>query len=218
MSKLLLDRRAMLLTAGAGAAALGLGACSGLIGPPDVAPPFYMLRPPTRMAESGAGRAVPWQIAVGLPEAPDSLDTTRITLVQPNGTMDFYANASWPDRLSALVQSALIDALEGSGRMPAVGRDTDTLKSDYLLDADIRDFQARYDQPDGIPTAVVRIEARLINTHTRTIVQSLNAHAEVPASENKVPAAVAALNSALGNVLGQIVDWVVRAPVPSKVG
>ena len=214
MSKLSLDRRTMLLTAGAGAAALSLGACSGLIGPPDVSPPFYMLRPNLRTAEGGAGRAVPWQIAVGLPEAPDSLDTTRITLVQPNGTMDFYANASWPDRLSVLVQSSLIDALEGSGRMPAVGRDTDTLKSDYLLDADIRDFQARYDQQDGIPTAVVRIEVRLINTHTRTIVQTLNAHAEVAATENKVPAAVAALNNALGNVLGQIVDWTMRAPVP----
>jgi cholesterol transport system auxiliary component len=215
MSKLHLDRRAILTTGLIAGAAVTLSACgSNLIGPPDVAPPFYMLRPPPRTTAGGTGRPVPWQIAVGLPEAPDSLDTTRIVLVQPNGTMDFYANASWPDRLSVLVQSALIDALEGTGRMPAVGRDTDALKSDYMLETDIRDFQARYDQPDGIPTAVVRIEARLISLHGRTIVSSINAHSDVAAAENKVPAAVQALNTALGNTLGQIADWVLQAPVP----
>ncbi|HWE44777.1 MAG TPA: ABC-type transport auxiliary lipoprotein family protein [Caulobacteraceae bacterium] len=215
MSKQFLDRRVLLLTGLATGAAVTLGACgSNLIGPPDVAPPFYVLRPPPRTTAGGVGRPVPWQIAVGLPEAPDSLDTTRIVLVQPNGTMDFYANASWPDRLSVLVQSALIDALEGTGRMPAVGRDTDALKSDYMLETDIRDFQARYDQPDGIPTAVVRIEARLISLHGRTIVSSINAHSDVAAAENKVPAAVQALNTALGNTLGQIADWVLQAPSP----
>ena len=209
-----LDRRALLLTGVTGAAAaLTLGACSSdLIGPPDIAPPFFMLRPPPRTTSGGVGRPVPWQISVALPDAPDSLDTTRIVLVQPSGTMDFYANAQWPDRLSVLVQSALIDALEGTGRLPAVGRDTDSLKSDYLLDTDIRDFQARYDQQDGIPTAVVRIEARLISLHGRAIVASLNAHSDVTASANKVPAVVQALNAALGDTLNQIADWVVTAP------
>ena len=215
MSKLFLDRRALLLT-GAGAAALTLGACSDLIGPP-VPAPLYLLKPAPRRT-AGAGRAVPWQISVVLPEAPDSLDTNRIVLVQPNGTMDFYANASWPDRLSLIVQSALIDALEGSGRLPAVGRDTDGLKSDYLLETDIRDFQARYDTPDGVPTAVVRIDTRLVTARGRAIAQSLDAHAEIPAGANNVPAAVAALNSALANVLGQIVDWVVQAPMPARAG
>ena len=151
-----------------------------------------------------------------LPESPDSLDTNRIVLVQPDDQMDFYANASWQDRAPFAVQSALIEAFEDSGRIAGVGRDTEGLKSDYLLETEIRDFQARYDVADGVPTVQVRIAAKLIATRGRTIAQSFIAHSEVAAGQNSVPAAVAAFNQALSATLGQIVDWALRAPMPVK--
>lgn len=212
MSKLLLDRRALLV---AGFSSVTLSACSGLIGPPEPAP-LYMLKP-TIPPASGGPRAA-WQLSIALPEVPDSLDTDRIALVQPGNVLDYYADASWNDRLPFLVQSALLDAFDQSGRISGVGRDTDGLKSDYILETDIRDFQAWYDSPDGIPTATVRIAARLIAARGRSIVQTLNAHAEIAASQNSVPAAVAAFNEALGRTVGQIVDWAVAAPPPPRPG
>ncbi|HJW42546.1 MAG TPA: ABC-type transport auxiliary lipoprotein family protein [Rhizomicrobium sp.] len=208
MTKLLLDRRALLATVAASAA---LSACSSIIGPPE-APPIYLLRPP--LPPAGGGPRVGWQMSIVLPEMPDSLDTTRIALQKADGTMDYYANASWPDRLSLLVQSALIDAFTASNRIPAVGRDTEGLKSNYLLSTDVRDFEAIYETPDTAPSTVVRIEARLVGARNRAIVKALSARGEADASVNSVPAVVAAMNQALGDALGQIVGWALAAPPP----
>ena len=206
-----LDRRAALI---AGVSTLALAACSGIVGPPE-APPLYMLKP--ALPPAGGGGRVPWQMSIVLPQAPDSLDTNRIVLVHETMQMDFYANASWQDRVPFLVQSALIEAFEASGRIAAVGRDTDGLKSDYLLQTDIRDFQARYDAPDAPPTVVVRIAAKLIAVRGRTIALAANAHAEVAAGQNNVPSVVVAFNQALSQALAQITTWALSAPMPPKV-
>ncbi len=63
MSTFLLDLRFLLI---AGAAAVALSACSGIVGPPD-APPLYVLRPPVTPA--GGGARVGWQLSVALPSA-----------------------------------------------------------------------------------------------------------------------------------------------------
>jgi len=210
MSKFLLDRRSLFVT---GAASVALAACSNIIGPPE-ASPLYMLRP--KVPPAGAGRAVNWQISIQLPEAPQSLDTDRIALVQPGDIMDYYANAAWPDRLPFLVQQALIEAFEANNRIVAVGRDTDILRADYLLQTDIRDFQARYDVQDAPPTAVVRIACKLISAHGRTITQITTVEKEVPTQQNSVPAATQAMNQALGEALGDIVSWTLSAPEPPR--
>jgi cholesterol transport system auxiliary component len=208
MSKFLLDRRTLFV---AGASSLALSACSDLIGPP-AASPLYMLRP--RMPAAGTGRGVNWQISIQLPEAPQSLDTDRIAIVQPGDIMDYYANAVWQDRLPFLVQQALVEAFEANNRITAVGRDTDILRSDYLLQTDIRDFQARYDVADTPPTAEVRIAAKLIAAHGRTITQITTVHKEVPTQQNSVPAATQAMNEALSQALADIVSWTLSAPQP----
>lgn len=204
-----IGRRAALV---GGASALVLGACSGIIGPP-ASSPIYVLRPDR--APAVPGPAVRWQLTVELPEAADALDTMRILLLQPTGQMDYYADANWQDRLPAILQGTLVDAFEASGRMQAVGRDTQGLKSDYLLVTDIRDFQARYAAPDAAPTAVVRIVAKLIATRTRTIVLSKDAHGEAQAGANNLPSVVAAFNQALSAVQAQIVEAALNAPAPA---
>jgi cholesterol transport system auxiliary component len=165
---------------------------------------------------AGGGPRVPWQMSITLPDAPDSLDTSRIALVQPTNQMDYYAASSWQDRLPFLVQRALIDAFEASGRIAAVGRDTDGLKSDYLLLTDIHDFQARYDTEDAPPVAVVQLSVKLIAARSRTIALAKTVGKEVQASQNNVPAVVAAFNQALTDTMAQTVAWAMDAPMPMK--
>jgi cholesterol transport system auxiliary component len=209
MSNFSIDRRAVLA---AGVSTFVLGACSNIIGPPN-ASPLYMLKPDYAAARSGP--PVRWQLTVELPEASDSLDTTRIALVQATGQLDYYADAGWQDRLPYVIQGSLIEAFEASGRMQSVGRDTEGLKSDYLLVSDIRDFQARYAAPDTPPSAVVRIVAKLIAARTRTIVMSTDARSDVQASQNNVAAVIAAFNQALTTVQQKIVEAALSAPAPS---
>jgi cholesterol transport system auxiliary component len=205
-----IGRRTLLVSS---ASALVLSACSNIIGPPDSAP-LYLLDPRNPPATSGP--SIRWQLTVVLPLASDSLDTMRIMLVQPNGQMDYYANANWQDRLPFLVQGSLVEAFEESGRLPAVGRDSEGLKSDYLLVTDIRDFQARYDAADTAPVAVVRIVAKVVASRTRTIVLTVDARNETPATQNSVAGVVAAFNQALSAVQTKIVDAVLKAPPPAQ--
>jgi cholesterol transport system auxiliary component len=204
-----IGRRAALV---GGASAVVLGACSGIIGPP-AASPIYVLRPD--YAAAPAGPAVRWQLTVELPQASDALDTMRILLLQSTGQMDYYADANWQDRLPYVLQGTLVEAFEASGRMQAVGRDTEGLKSDYLLVTDVRDFQARYAAPDAPPTAVVRLVAKLVATRTRTIVASKDARGEVQAARNDLPSVIAAFNQALAGVQAQIVEAALNAPPPA---
>lgn len=210
MKTLTMDRRALVLSS---VLAFALAGCSNIIGPPD-APPIYLLK--AQLPPAQPGPRVSWQLTVDQPDAPDALDTMRIALVQSNLQMDYYANSRWPDRLPDIVQGALIEGFDSSNRVSAA-RDSDGLKSDYVLATDVTDFQARYDVQDGIPTIVVRINARLIGSRSRIVIQSKAFRAEVPATANSVPAAVEAFDQALASVTSQIVEWTLTAPTPGKM-
>jgi cholesterol transport system auxiliary component len=207
---IILPRRALLL----GGAALALAGCSDLIGPSSAPVQLFALKPsggaPT------AGQKVPWHLSVGIPTATDYLDRSRIALIKSDTSVDYFADSQWTDHLPVLVQEALIEAFENSARINGVAAESDGFKADYVLQTDLRDFEARYDQSDGIPTAVVRIEAKMAPTIGRSIVSSLQASHQVQATQNSVAAAVQAMDAALGQALTDIVNWALSQPPPVK--
>jgi cholesterol transport system auxiliary component len=202
-----LSRRLLL----AGVSGLALAGCGDLIGPTE-APRLYVLKPALPRASQGA--KADWALSIALPDATAGLDSQRIAIMRPPAGMDYYANAAWPDRLSVLVQNSLLQAFEDCGRIDAVAPDSDGTHADYILATDLRDFEARYDQPDGVPVAVVRIGARLVGAVKRNIAGRFEAVEEVPATQNSVEAAVAALDEALARALVKIVAWALDMPKP----
>jgi ABC-type uncharacterized transport system auxiliary subunit len=199
------NRRTVLL----GTAALLLAGCSDLIGPTSAPQQLYALRPTG--GASTTGPKVKFSLAVMTTTASQHLDSARIAIDQPDGSIDFYAGASWTDHLPVLVQNALVEAFENCGRIDAVSADNEGFHADYFLQAEIRDFEARYAVADGVPTAIVRIQAKLASTHGREIIANLNSVHEVTAANNSVPAAVQAFNQALGQVFSEIVNWALAA-------
>jgi cholesterol transport system auxiliary component len=199
------DRRAVLL----GLGAFALAGCSDLIGPSSAPQQLYVLRPTGGV--SVAGPKVDFSLAVSTSTSSQHLGSPRIALVQPNGALDVYADSAWSDRLPSLVQTTLVEAFENSGRIEAVAGDNDGFHSDYFLDAEIRDFEARYDAQDGIPTCLVRIASRLASTKGREIFANLNSVHQVAATANSVPAVVQAFDQALGQVFSEIVSWTLDA-------
>lgn len=180
-----------------------------MIGPP-AAPKLYVLRP--ALPPPSDAPKVNWALSIAMPDASAALDTARIAILRPPANLDCYADGAWPDHLPVLVQSALLDAFEASGRIAAVARDSDGAHADYILMTDLRDFEARYDTQDGIPVAVVRIGAKLIGALKRDIAAEFDAEEEVPAGANSVDAAVEALDEALSRALGKIVAWALGVP------
>jgi len=204
------SRRAVLL----GGAALVLAGCSDLIGPSSAPQQLYPLMPTGGAAT--AGPKVAFSLAIGTTTDSQHLDSARIALTQPDGSIDYYAGAAWTDHLPALVQNGLVEAFENSGRIAAVAADNAGFHADYYLEAQIRDFQAHYAVADGIPTVRVRIETKLASTHGREIIASLNSVHEVNANANSVPEAVRAFDAALGQVYAEIVTWALSVPAPGN--
>jgi len=202
-----LDRRALF----AGASGLVITGCSNLVGPPP-APKLYVLQP--ALPRDLPGAKVNWALSIQIPEASGGLDSDRIAILMPPSGMDYYADSAWADHLPVLVQSAMLEAFETSGRIDAVARDSDAARADYILSTDLRDFEARLDQAQGAPLAVVRIGARLVKARSREIAGYTTASREVRASVNSVEAVVEALNTAFAEVLAQLVPWAFDRPKP----
>jgi cholesterol transport system auxiliary component len=174
-------------------------------------PQLYVLRPPITPP---MGAPVQWRLSVGPPDAAASLDTTRIALSRSATTMDYFANAAWNDRAPLILQRLLIQTFDASKRIVAVDRDTEGTENDYLLQTEIRDFEARYETPDGAPQIVVSIQAKLARMPQREIINSLNVTQQAQASANNLDSIVSAFDTATGAAVAQIAAWTLNAPPP----
>jgi cholesterol transport system auxiliary component len=207
----MIQRRVFLVAASSAA----LSACGGNVlglGPQD-AGSLYPIRP---AFPAGSGEKVGWALSILRPDIAPGLDTERMALTQPDGSMDYYAKANYPDRVSPMVQQALLDGFEASGRVDAVAPEQAALHADYNLVTEVKDFAAHYTQADGNPRVVVSLTAKLTTTHGRVIVSSFSTNQTLNASANSAVAVAQALQQALGIAVTQIVNWALTAPMPEK--
>jgi cholesterol transport system auxiliary component len=193
-----------------GAGAIVLSACSVLQGP--AIPQLYVLRP---QMPPPMGPRVNWRLAIAAPDAVASLDTPRIALTRSATTMDYFANAAWTDRVPLLLLRHLIQAFDSSGRILSVDRDTSGLEADYLLQTEIRDFQARYDTPNGAPQIVVTIQTKVARMPQREIVANINVAQQANAGSNDMDSIVTAFNQATSAAIAQIVTGTLGMPAPA---
>jgi len=192
-----------------GVGAMVLAGCSVLQGP--AVPQLYVLRP---QMPATMGARVNWRLAVAAPDAVASLDTPRIALTRSATTMDYYANAAWTDRVPLLLLRHLIQAFDSSGRILSVDRDTSGLEADYMLQTEIRDFQARYETPDGAPQIVITIQAKVVRMPQREIVANINVAQQANAASNDMDSIVLAFNQATSAAIAQIVTGTLGMPPP----
>ena len=194
-----------------GASAVVLSGCGTVLQGPPI-PQLYVLRP---QLPASMGPRVNWRLGVAAPDAVASLDTQRIALTRSSTTLDYFANAAWTDRLTLIIQRQLIQAFDTTGRINSVDRDTSGLEADFVLQTEIRDFQARYDTPDGAPQVVVAIQAKLARMPQREIAANINATQQAMAGANEINSIVVAFNQACGAAIGQIVNSTLAMQMPA---
>jgi cholesterol transport system auxiliary component len=177
---------------------------------PDVNKPLklYTLKPSLKFVTPIP--PVTWQLVVAEPVAERDIDTTRIALTRTPNLIEYFADGNWADTAPDLVQAKLIEAFEATNAIPAVGRDAAGLKPDYILQSDLRDFQVEYGA-DGVPTAHVRLIAKLVRMPDRRIVHSVEATESVAAGGKELPAIVTAFEQALSQVLQKVVTGILTA-------
>ncbi len=190
-----------------------LAGCGGLLaGAPNRQ--LYRLSPtlafPARLPHVAA------QLLVATPTAPGGLDTERIALSRSPVSLDYFADAQWPDRAPYLVQTALVEGFEKSAAIPAVGPDNGGLHADFVLDTAISHFEAIYNSPNGPPRISVALDAKLVRMPERRIVAQTSVSRQQSAATNSVPDIVGAFDRALGSAVEDVVTWTVTNPALSE--
>jgi cholesterol transport system auxiliary component len=197
----MMDRRHFVLAGGA-----ALAGCTVI---PEVNNPIplYTLSAVTQFNQSLP--KVDWQLVVGTPVASADLDTRRIALTRSPGVIEYFANGAWADNAPILLQGKLIESFEASNAIVSVGRDAVGLRPDYVLQSDLRDFQAAY--TDGTPIAHLRLAAKLVRMPDRRIVANILTEQKVPAEGNSLTQIVRAFDRAASEAFEELVVRVLTA-------
>jgi cholesterol transport system auxiliary component len=197
----MLSRR-LLIQSAAALSGLTLSGCNVI---PNVNQPLdlYTLKPQVTFDQPLP--KVTWQLVIAEPVAERDVNTTRIALTRAPNSIEYFAKGNWTDTAPSLVQAKLIEAFEATNSIVAIGRDSSGLKPDFILQSDLRDFQAEFSGA-GAPNVHVRLIAKLVQMPERRITRTVSAEQTVAAAANTVPAVVTAFEQALSAVLKTIVQ------------
>ena len=186
--------------------ALVLAGCSGNIlpGAGNDPPKLYVLTPKNTF--SNKLPKVDWQLTVAFPIADAALNTARIALRHSPISLEYYARANWVDTAPQMIQTLLVESYENTGKIVSIGRQSVTLRADYSLLTDLREFQAEY-MGDGPPRVRVRLNAKLVRMPQRTILATETFEFIEAAASSDLETVVGAFDMALGKTLKRIVEW-----------
>jgi cholesterol transport system auxiliary component len=192
---------------GALALPLILGGCISVF--PKVKP-VQMYRFGDQPAASAAPvAAAPVAVLKGPITFPPASGGDRILTV--NGAEDAYiGEARWVAPAASLFDQALLRTFDAPGSPRLVGRG-EPLAAPSTLRLEVRTFEARYPGP----AAKVQVRASLIRNADRTLVGEKMFDVEIPASDNRQTAIVAAFDKAVGQVLAGLRDWT-AATAPAR--
>jgi cholesterol transport system auxiliary component len=178
------------------------------------APDLFVLTPKSSFSANLPN--VDWQLTVELPLADAGINTSRIAIRKSSVTIDYYQGANWIDTAPRMVQTLLVESFENTNQIVGVGRQSAALRADYTLLMELREFQAEQTAGEALPSAHVRLNAKLVRLPQRTIVATKNADFSIKAKNGGLSEVVRAFDDALGKALKTIVEWALTA-VPPKL-
>ena len=180
-----------------------LAGCTGLV--PGSGPPadYYMLSPKSTFSDKIP--LIDWQLVVEEPQASGVLSTQRIALTRRDMRIQYYAGARWTEAAPRMIQTLLVESFENTGKIVAVGRQAVTLRSDFNLKSELREFQSELG--GVLPKVRVRINSKIIKMPKRKIIASRTFERLVEAEDAGMDAVVRAFDKALGKVIKRIVEW-----------
>lgn len=199
--------------ASVGLCALALSACAlpdlGSGPPPDL----YVLTPKSTFSDDVP--SVDWQLVVEEPSTAKGIDTDRIAIAPTTLEVKYFAGSRWADRAPRMVQQLLIQSFENSKKIVSVGRQSMGLRSDFVLKAELREFQAEK-TAEGGTTVRVRMNLKLVRPAIGQIVASESFESVKPSASENVPDIVAAFDDAIGAVMKRAVTWTLKAGEENK--
>jgi cholesterol transport system auxiliary component len=164
-------------------------------------------------------------LIVARPSPRPGLDTDRIAVLNADRRLDYYAGGRWGAEADIVVQDLLVESLRNSGRLRTVQGGASAFSADYILQSDLKDFQAEYSAGGGDPVVRVTLECTLGRVKDRRALAVFTAAATTPAANNTLGAVVAAFEIAYRQVATTAVNETLAvlsaataAPAPAETG
>lgn len=145
--------------------------------------------------ELAPGEPLAADVLVAVAATAPGLDGSGIAGRWPGSRIDYLAGARWPVRTPALIESAMIEALQDSGRLRSVQGDFGRFRTTHSLTLEVRRFEADYTGGEP-PVARVALAVTVGRQADRGVLAAFTVEAEERAPENRVSAVVAALDAA----------------------
>ncbi len=143
------------------------------------------------------------QLVFPEPDVVGSVFNDEVAIVTPAGDRSTAFQAKWPDTLSRVVQSRIVQSFENAGYLKVLGRQPDGLKVDYQLLVDLRSFQI---VTSDTPTAEISFSAKIVGENGEILGARLF-DVSVPATITDQASVSAALNQAFDKVVTDLVVW-----------
>ncbi len=176
----------------------------GSIGGPKTEVKIYS--PATAVTVDPSWPKVDWSLSLGVQAANTMLDSPRIAVRPSANEMQTYKGARWADNAPDLLQTALVEAFEDSGRVPSVMRvGGGSVRGDFGLWIEVRQFETVY--AGGEPEAVIEVQARLVQLRGGGLVASKRFRHAVPSRTPAVEDVVTAFGDAMSALGTDLVTW-----------
>jgi len=178
-----------------------LAGCGSIGGPKTEVRVFS---PPVKIQADPAWPKADWQVSVGVQAANQLLDSTTIAVRPTPNVLQTYRGARWADTAPDLLQTAVVEGFEDSGRIAGVARFGGSTRGEFGLLLEIRSFETVY--AGGAPEAVIEVQARLLQFRGRASTSQRFRHA-VPGAGADIDSMVAAFGQAMTLVTRDVVGW-----------
>jgi cholesterol transport system auxiliary component len=180
-------------------AALCTGCAAGLLDTKQPEQQTYVISAAAAQAADGeADRSavLPVHLAVSRPILGPGLYTDRIAVLHADRRLDYYAASRWGETVDVMLQSLLAESLRNTGRLAGVQSDVSAFAARYLLQIEVRDFQAEYTTEGEVPLVRVNFVCTLGRIRAREPLEQYAAGAAVRAADNTMAAVIVAFEEA----------------------
>lgn len=147
-----------------------------------------------------------WQLSLAPISAARFVDSYRIAVRPTAGELEVYKGARWFKAPSEQLGDTVLHALEDSGRINAVGRQTSGIAARYRLVMDLRQFDSDYGG-NAMPSATIVVNAKLMRTIDQQVVATHTFRQSVPANGIGTEQVAKAFGQALGAISHEITGW-----------
>ena len=162
-------------------------------------------------SDAGSAPVIRASVRVGHTVVDPGLDSSHITLVQPDHQMNFYTGARWPAALPEVIETLTVETLSASGAWAAVVDSTSPFPADYLLHVAVRRFDADYTGGGAAPVVHVTFDCIIGRHEGREVIETFIASASTPATANRLGEVVSAFQQASSTALGSLSEQAAQA-------